>query len=276
MASQCYTAGRTQAAVRYADAGQEVIGSNGGEVPFGMQVWLASAYVHTGQVERALEWWRAQHARDHTHALTRAFLMIGLSMVGSHDEAMAAAAGLIDTAESTHNPYVLSYALLAYGFVFREADPEQAIEALRRGLVIARDSGNRANEMALAATLALLEAQHGDAMAALDNFSLAIRSYHDSGNTINIRTALAFLAMLFDRLACYEPAATFTGFAFNPVIAAVLPEINNVIAHLRDVLRDQTYESLAHKGETMTTTAMVTYAYDQIDQARAELNAVSK
>jgi hypothetical protein len=32
---------------------------------------------------------------------------------------------------------------------------------------------------------------------------------------------------------------------------------------------------LARKGETMTT-AMATYAYDQIDQARAELKAVSK
>ena len=39
---------------------------------------------------------------------------------------------------------------------------------------------------------------------------------------------------------------------------------------------DQTYESLARKGETMTTAAMVTYAYDQIDQARAELDAVAK
>ena len=45
---------------------------------------------------------------------------------------------------------------------------------------------------------------------------------------------------------------------------------------MRDVLGDQTYESLAHKGEAMTTAEMVTYAYDQIDQARAELNAVSK
>jgi len=44
----------------------------------------------------------------------------------------------------------------------------------------------------------------------------------------------------------------------------------------RDVLGDQTYESLAHKGETMTTAAMVTYAYDQIDQARTTLEAVSK
>ena len=30
------------------------------------------------------------------------------------------------------------------------------------------------------------------------------------------------------------------------------------------------------QGETMTTAAMVAYAYDQIDPARAELNAVSK
>jgi hypothetical protein len=54
------------------------------------------------------------------------------------------------------------------------------------------------------------------------------------------------------------------------------PDINTAMAHLRDVLGDQTYESLARKGETMTTSAMATYAYDQIDQARAELNAVSK
>ena len=54
------------------------------------------------------------------------------------------------------------------------------------------------------------------------------------------------------------------------------PESAAAITHLRDVLGDQTYESLARKGETMTTAAMVTYAYDQIDQARAELNAVSE
>ena len=53
-------------------------------------------------------------------------------------------------------------------------------------------------------------------------------------------------------------------------------EINTTIAHLRDALGDQTYESLARKGEAMTTAAMATYAYDQIDQARAELNSVSK
>ena len=53
-------------------------------------------------------------------------------------------------------------------------------------------------------------------------------------------------------------------------------ELNTAIAHLRDVLGDQTYESLARKGETMTSAEMVRYAYDQIDQARATLNVVSE
>ena len=40
---------------------------------------------------------------------------------------MAAANGLIDAAEATRNPYVLSFALLAYGFAFRDADPDRAL-----------------------------------------------------------------------------------------------------------------------------------------------------
>ena len=47
--------------------------------------------------------------------------------------------------------------------------------------------------------------------------------------------------------------------------------LGTAIAHLRDVLGDPAYESLARAGEKMTTAAMATYAYDQIDQARTEL-----
>ena len=45
MASQCYLAGRIEAAVRYSDAGQMVIGSGRDEVPYGIQGWLGGAYV---------------------------------------------------------------------------------------------------------------------------------------------------------------------------------------------------------------------------------------
>ena len=107
---------------------------------------------------------------------------------------------------------------------------------------------------------------------------MAIGNYHDSGNTYMIRAPLGFLAAFFDRLGRYEPAATIAGFVVPSPLAAlpVMAEFGTAIAHLRDVLGEATYESLARKGETMTTAAMVTYAYDQIDQARAELNAVSK
>jgi hypothetical protein len=54
-----------------------------------------------------------------------------------------------------------------------------------------------------------------------------------------------------------------------------LPEFSTAITHLPDAVGEATYESLARKGETMTTAAMATYAYDQIDQARTELEAVS-
>ena len=108
-------------------------------------------------------------------------------------------------------------------------------------------------------------------MSAFDHLTLAIRNYHNAGDTTTIRVPLAILAALFDRLGRYEPAATIAGFALSPFAAAAVPEITTAITHLRDVLGEATYESLARKGETMTTAAMATYAYDQIDQARTEL-----
>ena len=101
--------------------------------------------------------------------------------------------------------------------------------------------------------------------------ALAIHNFHNSGNTTTMRGPLAVLAAFFDRLGCYEPAATVAGFAFSPLTAASVPQLNAAITHLREVLGDQTYESLARKGETMTSAEIVTYAYDQIDQVRAEL-----
>jgi hypothetical protein len=220
---------------------------------------------------------RAQLARRRdTHVHIRAWLVCALSLAGSGGEAMDSADGLIEAAEATGNPAWLASALGAFGAAFRDADPVGARNAVGRGLVIAQDSGNRAGASALAQLLARLEAEHGDTVSALDHLTLAIRNWHNCGNTTTIRIPLAVLAVLFDRLGRYEPAATIAGFALNPLGAAAVPEITTAITHLRDVLGDQTYESLAGKGETMTTAAMVTYAYDQIDQARAELNTVSK
>jgi predicted ATPase len=276
IASVCYSTGRIEAAVGYTDAAQTVI-ANGGEVPYGIEGWLGPVYLAIGQPERLAEWCRAQLARRRdTHVYIRAWLVLALTVPVAGGEAMDSADGLIEAAEATGNPSFLAWALGTYGLAFREADPVGALNALGRGLVIAQDSGIRANASALAEFLALLEAEHGDTLAAFDHLTLSIRNFHNAGDTTTIRVPLASLAALFDRLGRYEPAATVGGFALSPMAATGVPEITTAITHLRDVLGEATYESLARKGETMTTAAIATYAYDQIDQARAELNAVSK
>ena len=42
-----------------------------------------------------------------------------------------------------------------------------------------------------------------------------------------------------------------------------MAEFGTAVGHIRNMLGDQTYESLARKGETMTIAEMVAYAYDQ-------------
>jgi predicted ATPase/class 3 adenylate cyclase len=277
LASGCYMPGRIEESVRYCDAGQLVIGSAREELPFGAEGVLGPVYLAIGQPERWVEWCRAQLVRGRdTHSLTRGCVTVALAIAGCGDEARAAADGLIDAAEATHNPFALSFALWAHGYAFRNADPAGALEAMRRGMAIARDSGNRFTETLLVGQLSRLEALHGDPLAALDQVTLVIRNYHNAGNTTLIRGELAVLVSIFDRRGRYEPAATIAGFAVSTMTAAIEPELSTTIDHLREVLGKPAYEALARAGEGMTTAAMATYAYDQIDQARTELKALSK
>jgi hypothetical protein len=278
-ASNCYMPGRLDSAIGYTEAAERAIDGAKDHVPHLAEDFVGSVYAGVGQPERWIRCCRAHLARRaDTHAYVTANLVIALTITDSHDEAMAAANGLIDAAEATSNSFVLSWALLAYGIARQHADPVGSLAALRRGLAIAQDSGNRLVESTSAYGVAWLEAEHGDPMAAFDLFTLAIGNYHDSGNTYMIGAPLMFLAAFFDRLGRYEPAATIAGFAVTAPLAglAYMADFGTAMAHLRDALGEATYESLARKGEVMTTAEMVTYAFAQIEQARAELKAISK
>jgi tetratricopeptide (TPR) repeat protein len=276
MATQCWIVGRMEEAVQYSEVGQVAFHKSRCGVPRGFEAWLGGIFTQIGQPDRSIEWYRAELASNRdAHVLTSTAVVMAKTMAGTHDAAMAAAKGLIEAAEATRNPHVLAFTLLVYGMAHCDADPSRARDAMRRGLVIAQDSGNRYDESHLANVLGRLEARYGDPLAALDHLTLAIRNYRDSGNTTVIRVSLAVLAALLDRLGLHEPGSTIAGFAVSTVTTSWLPEFSAAITHLRAVLGDQTYETLARKGETMTTAAMAAYAYDQIDQARTELNTVS-
>ena len=116
IASQCYTSGRVDAAVRYCDAAIPVVESGRGEVPFGIEGLLCTAYLYAGRPQLAVDWCRSrvQSGRD-THAVSRTSLILSLAVAQAHEEAIAATTGLIEAAEATRNPWVLSFALLGFG-----------------------------------------------------------------------------------------------------------------------------------------------------------------
>src|SRR5271156_4073562 len=99
IASLCYVTGRIEAAVRYSEAGQIVLGRSRDAPPHGSEVGLGAVYLAIGQPERLAEWCRAQLARRRdTHVYIRAWLVLALSVPRSGREAMDSADGLIEAA----------------------------------------------------------------------------------------------------------------------------------------------------------------------------------
>jgi hypothetical protein len=171
------------------------------------------------------------------------------------------------------NPNLAAWALFAYGTAQRDVAPMAAYDALRHGLKIAQDSGSRQTESSIAAMLSPVAMKLGEPVDAIDYAVTSLRHYYNSGNFYLVKNPLVVLGVLFERLGHYEPAAIMCGFAINAFTQASLPEINSTVAHLRETLGDNGYESLTRTGEHMSTAEMVAYAFDQIDQISAELRS---
>ena len=181
-ATQCYVAGRIEDAVHHAEVALEVLADARQSVPFGCGGWVNAAYITTGQPTGAVEFCREYIASGYdAHTLTRSCLVQALTIAGLTDEAATAAVGLIDAAEATANPCALSLALLAYGFAYSDTDPAPALQAMQRGLVIAQDTGNSLMGAHLAGVLCRVESNHGDPVAALDYFRMAINQIARGG-----------------------------------------------------------------------------------------------
>ena len=80
---------------------------------------------------------------------------------------------------------------------------------------------------ALSAHDSVLGGGRGVCVSAFDHLTLAIRGFHNAGDTMTLRSPLAILAVLFDRLGRCEPAATIAEFALSPLSASAVPEIDH-------------------------------------------------
>ena len=111
---------------------------------------------------------------------------------------------------------------------------------------------------------------------ALDYSAVATRNHHERGQHRHYAWQSGLARRVSGSARTLRTSDSHLRFCRRSIDRTPDPEITIAITHLREVLGDQTYESLARKGEMMTISAMATYAFDQIDQVRTELNAVSK
>jgi hypothetical protein len=274
VAAQCYRTGRLNDAVDYSDAAVATIESG----RFDRMLYdieptaLGGTYITVGMTDRWLMLCRNRFARGQgINTFNRGSMVMALITSARLDEAKAACDDLLAAADASNNPGAAAYALLAYGYACRDDRPLAAYEALRRGLEIARDSGNRMTEAYLAVNLSTLATTHGAPTETLDFLTLAINNFYDSSSYSHMVSPLGVLAAHFDRIGHHEAAATIIGFAATTFALATFPELTTTIAHLRKVLGDNAYESLSRAGATMTNAGVAQYALEQIDQARAEL-----
>jgi hypothetical protein len=278
IASLCFLFGRVDDALGYSRIGQTALVEGSAHALFGLEhFWLGAVYSAIPTSDHYVDFFRERQERNEDrYGLGEAFLAIALTVSGRIEEAITFASALPQLAETMSNPFVASYALMCYGMAYSSSDPLRALDALRRGLTITRETGNRTNESYIAMTLALtlnrIDGGNADHLSLLDHVSFVIGNYHDSGNITQLRAALGLFATFLDRRGDAQAAATVAGFAgVVPTAAPTVPEFGDTISHLGDILGVQTYERLARKGEAMTMATMVSYAYDQIDRVRHEL-----
>ena len=272
-ASFCAAVGRAEDFVGYAEAARAAIaGGQFDDVNEAFECALAAGYNTTGRPDLAVEWCRATISRNPgipTHA--QAVMVVALAVTGATDEAIEASKDMIAIAHAADNPCLAAASLLAYGWARRQADPTAAYEALRKAWTIAEESSNRQNASITAGLLSLLATTRGEFTDAFYYITQTIRYYYDSGTVELMRVTLGILAALLDRLGHHEPAATISGFRADALARESFTEADGAVAHLREVLGSDAYAARAQAGANMTNAEMATYAFEQIDLARARL-----
>ena len=270
LASQCYTTGRLDDALRYGDAGLAVDDTDMSDrLPVGAEFFIGGVYMAHGQPDRWVELCRKAIASTSTPDIAGCIcLAVALSTAGARDEAIAASDEVSAIADAIGNPNFASNALLAYGLAHRYADPAASFDAHRRGMKIAHDSGNRQLESYHSGSLSVRAWELGRPAEALDYVTIALSRFYNTGHFSVVPSAFGVLTSVLDGLRIYEPAAVISAGASTPFTSVAYPEIHDAVGHLREVLGDKLFETLSRRGESLSMTAMAEYAFEQIDVAR--------
>ena len=228
---------------------------------------LAFIAAYEGEVERALDYISRGAAQPTNEAdlLCLAIKPTFLIAAGRQEEAEALVRDNQAKIEATRIPSLIAVHALALGKTFAVSDPHRALASLEHGLEISRATRNRMWMNVLLPDAVALKARIGDPMAALVSFRDMITVWRSSADIWIFSHGMGSLVVLFDQLERWDEAASMRGTLDSALQAdALVQDLPEAIAHLREVLGDEVYESHYRHGAAMTVHQATDYAYDQI------------
>jgi tetratricopeptide (TPR) repeat protein len=178
----------------------------------------------------------------------------------------------VAAAESTRIPHSIAIAYYSKDRAFAEADPPTAIEAYKRAISIAQDSGNRFWEQLVVADMAALQARAGNPTTALTMFQQMLDVWQGAPDAMGIAHGIGGLIILFQRLGRSEDAVTLHAalMRYLPSLR-MLEELPDAIDQARASLDDAAFDAAARRGAVMEFRNMIEFARTEIELALAAL-----
>ena len=269
VAAQCCWSGGFDKAVRYSENGQRLIGDERFDrFPFGYGAWLGAPYIAVGQPKRWADLARAllEHMTTGTRTSGRPWLC------ADHrwrvDEAMAPTDGLIDTAEATQNPHALRKRASRIRVRLPRRRSARRTSSPRPSVGVAQTAATGSSNP-ISPSFCQISSRKTAPQRRLSTIS-RWRSATTSTQVTSRHREVRWPSSP----PCWTGSVTMSLRPPSPIrrerlTRMAFPEIATTIVHLREMLGDDRYESLAQVGKAMTNAAMANYALEQIDLARA-------
>jgi len=198
----------------------------------------------------------------------------GLQASGRVDEALALTDTSVAAAREVGNPFWIAYALWTAGLTHANTDPPRALAAWDEGVAVVQEHRVLFFEGYLARDAARLHTIDGDPATALSLFAKAIEAFHHAGNVAQLIITLASTPALFERLGCFEQAATlYAAITREPASLHHVPNLIYLGDRLANKLTDAAFAACTSVGSTLDLNTAAVHTLAQIDLVRAELDA---
>ena len=201
-------------------------------------------------------------------------LVDGLQATGRVGEAIELTDAAVAAARELANPYFVAYSLWTCGGAFAQTDPARALAVWREALDYVHE--HRVNFFVgfIARDAARLHLVDADPEDSLTMFDAAIDSFQQVGNVAQLTITLASATSLFERIDRPEQATTLLGgIVRQPGGDHHVPELPVLAHRLATTLGDDVYRQHDARGAAMDLNELAHYARQQIQLARAQVQA---